>query len=62
MRAELIDCRTMSSRFERFSSSIIVNLMIIVRVPIFIFIIFVLPASVWRIATTTLGVLRQTGK
>lgn len=50
----------MSGCFERtFSSRIIVDLMIIVKVPISIFVIFVLPTSVRRIATTTLGVLKQ---
>lgn len=57
-----IDCRTMSGRFECFSSKIIVDVVTIVNVPIFVFVIFVLPASVWRITTATLGVLRQTWK
>lgn len=61
-RTKLIDYLTMSGRFERFSSRIIVDLMIIVKVPIFISVIFILPASVRRIATTTLGVLKHVNK
>lgn len=38
------------------------DLVTIIKMPIFVFVVFILPASVRRIATTTLGILRQTYK